>query len=149
MMMTIWRMNAWEKLNPSVHQKRIGGRIANEILMYFRSRKKLSREVSIFEPMGTDKEGNEINLLDMIEAEQRDFAELVQLNEDTKRLENLIDQVLEPREKEILLMRYGLRGYRELTQREIGDKLKISRSYISRIEKRSLEKLRLAISKKN
>lgn len=117
--------------------------------MYFRSRKKLSREVSIFEPMGTDKEGNEINLLDMIEAEQRDFAELVQLNEDTKRLENLIDQVLEPREKEILLMRYGLRGYRELTQREIGDKLKISRSYISRIEKRSLEKLRLAISKKN
>ena len=99
--------------------------------------------------MGTDKEGNEINILDMIEAEQRDFAELVQLNEDTKRLENLIDQVLEPREKEILLMRYGLRGYRELTQREIGDKLKISRSYISRIEKRSLEKLRLAISKKN
>ena len=99
--------------------------------------------------MGTDKEGNEINLLDMIEAEQRDFAELVQLNEDTKRLENLIDQVLEPREKEILFMRYGLRGYRELTQREIGDKLKISRSYISRIEKRSLEKLRAAINKKN
>ena len=129
-----------------MYQKPIGVRIANEILMYFRSRKKLSREVSIYEPVGTDKEGNEINLLDMIEGEQRDFAELVQLNEDTKRLESLIDRVLDPREKEILFMRYGLRGYRELTQREIGDKLNISRSYISRIEKKSLEKLRQGLS---
>ena len=126
-------------------QKRIGGRIANEILMYFRSRKKVSREVSIYEPVGTDKEGNEINLLDIIEGEQRDFAEVVQLNEDTKKLDVLLDQVLEEREKEILLMRYGLRGNKELTQREIGDKLKISRSYISRIEKKSLQKLKMAL----
>ena len=126
-------------------QKRIGGRIANEILMYFRSRKKVSREVSIYEPVGTDKEGNEINLLDIIEGEQRDFAEVVQLKEDTKKLDLLLDQVLDEREREILLMRYGLRGYKELTQREIGDKLKISRSYISRIEKKSLQKLKIAL----
>ena len=128
-----------------MHQKRIGGRIANEILMYFRSRKKVSREVSIYEPVGTDKEGNEINLLDIIEGEQRDFAEVVQLKEDTKKLDLLLDQVLDEREREILLMRYGLRGYKELTQREIGDKLKISRSYISRIEKKSLQKLKIAL----
>ena len=119
--------------------------IENEILMYFRSRKKVSREVSIYEPVGTDKEGNEINLLDIIEGDQRDFAEVVQLNEDTKKLDVLLDQVLEEREKEILLMRYGLRGNKELTQREIGDKLKISRSYISRIEKKSLQKLKMAL----
>lgn len=115
--------------------------------MYFRSRKKFSREVSIYEPVGTDKEGNEISLLDMIEGEQRDFAELVQLNQDSRKLEAIIDQILEPREKEILLMRYGMRGYEELTQREIGEKLNISRSYISRIEKRSLQKLREALNK--
>ena len=126
-------------------QKRIGGRIENEILMYFRSRKKVSREVSIYEPVGTDKEGNEINLLDIIEGDQRDFAEVVQLKEDTKKLDLLLDQVLDEREREILLMRYGLRGYKELTQREIGDKLKISRSYISRIEKKSLQKLKIAL----
>ena len=113
--------------------------------MYFRSRKKVSREVSIYEPVGTDKEGNEINLLDIIEGDQRDFAEVVQLKEDTKKLDLLLDQVLDEREREILLMRYGLRGYKELTQREIGDKLKISRSYISRIEKKSLQKLKTAL----
>lgn len=128
-----------------MQQKRIGGRIANEILMYFRARKKCSREVSIYEPIGTDKEGNEINLLDIIETEQTDAVEQLQMQQDIKALQEYIDIVLEEREKEILLMRFGLRGQKELTQREIGEKLNISRSYISRIEKKALNKLRLAL----
>ena len=121
--------------------------IENEILMYFRARKKCSREVSIYEPIGTDKEGNEINLLDIIETEQMDAVECLQMQQDIKAMQEYIDIVLEPREKEILLMRYGLRGQKELTQREIGEKLNISRSYISRIEKKALHKLKLALLK--
>lgn len=113
--------------------------------MYFRARKKCSREVSIYEPIGTDKEGNEINLLDIIETEQIDAVEQLQVREDVKALREYIDIVLEKREKEILLMRFGLRGQKELTQREIGEKLNISRSYISRIEKKALQKLKAAL----
>ena len=122
--------------------------IENEILMYFRTRKKCSREVSIYEPIGTDKEGNEINLLDIYESEQVDTADQMQLSDDIKAVQEYIDSVLEEREKEILLMRFGLRGQKELTQKEIGEKLQISRSYISRIEKKALEKLRVALSQK-
>ena len=125
--------------------KRLGERIANEILMHFRARKKCSREVSIYEPIGTDKEGNEINLLDIIETEQTDAVEQMQMQQDIKDLQNYIDVVLDEREKEILLMRFGLRGQKELTQREIGEKLDISRSYISRIEKKALQKLKVAL----
>ena len=128
--------------------KRLGERIANEILMHFRARKKCSREVSIYEPIGTDKEGNEINLLDIIETEQIDTVEQLQTREDVKALQKYIDIVLEEREKEILLMRFGLRGQKELTQREIGEKLNISRSYISRIEKKALQKLKVALLSK-
>lgn len=119
--------------------------IENEILMYFRARKKCSREVSIYEPIGTDKEGNEINLLDIIETEQIDTVEQMQMQQDIKALQGYIDLVLDEREKEILLMRFGLRGQKELTQREIGEKLNISRSYISRIEKKALQKLKVAL----
>ena len=140
-------MTVWEKLNPSVYQKRIGERIANEILMFFRARKKNSREVSLYEPIGTDKEGNEISLLDIIEVEQVDIVETMQLKEETKRLQMLLPQVLDSREEEIIRLRYGLGGEKELTQREIGERLSISRSYISRIEKRALEKLREAMEK--
>lgn len=119
--------------------------IENEILMYFRARKKCSREVSIYEPIGTDKEGNEINLLDIIETEQTDAAEQLQMRDDLKALQEYIDIVLDEREREILLMRFGLRGQKELTQREIGEKLNISRSYISRIEKKALQKLKTAL----
>lgn len=121
--------------------------IENEILMYFRARKKCSREVSIYEPIGTDREGNEINLMDIIEVEQTDVIENMQISEDILRLQEYIDQKLDEREKEILLLRYGLRGRKELTQREIGEKLNISRSYISRIEKKALEKLKSALMK--
>lgn len=122
--------------------------IENEILMHFRARKKCSREVSIYEPIGTDKEGNEINLLDIIEAQQTDTVEQMQKIHDLKDMQEYLDTVLEERERQILIMRFGLRGQKELTQREVGEKLNISRSYISRIEKRALLKLRDALNKK-
>lgn len=119
--------------------------IENEILMFFRARKKSSREVSLYEPIGTDKEGNEVSLLDIIEADQTDIAAQMQTKEELKLLMELLGEVLEPREEEIIRLRYGLYGGREMTQREIGEKLSISRSYISRIEKKALEKLRIAL----
>lgn len=116
--------------------------IDNELLMLLRSKKKSSREVSLFEPIGTDKEGNEISLLDIIEHDQEDITEQMELYENTKKLAGLIGKVLTDREKEIICLRYGLWGGREVTQREIGDALHISRSYVSRIEKKALLKLR-------
>ena len=122
--------------------------IENEILMHFRARKKCSREVSIYEPIGTDKEGNEISLLDIIESDQVDTADQMQTSQDIKAMLVSFEQVLEEREKIILMMRFGILGQKELTQREIGEKLNISRSYISRIEKKALEKLRVALTTK-
>lgn len=116
--------------------------IDNELLMLLRTKKKSSREVSLFEPIGTDKEGNEINLLDIIEHEQEDITEQMELYENTKKLIGLLDKLLTAREKEIIFLRYGLACGREVTQREIGEMLHISRSYVSRIEKRALQKLR-------
>ena len=116
--------------------------IENELLMYFRSRKKISKEVSYYEPIGTDKEGNEISLLDVIESQEPDAFELVTAKEDTKKLYELFHKILTKREKEVLCLRYGLYGNKEHTQREVADYLGISRSYISRIEKTAIEKLR-------
>lgn len=116
--------------------------IDNELLMLLRSRKKNAREVSLYEPIGTDKEGNEINLLDIIEQEQTDVVEQLDLKENTKKLQNLLNEVLNDREREIIFLRYGLLTGKEVTQREIGEALHISRSYVSRIEKRALLKLR-------
>ena len=116
--------------------------IDNELLMLLRSKKKSSREVSLFEPIGTDKEGNVINLLDIIEHEEEDVTEQMALCENVRKLEKLLDKVLTGREREIIFLRYGLATGREVTQREIGEKLHISRSYVSRIEKKALSKLR-------
>lgn len=116
--------------------------IDNELLMMFRAKKKTSREVSIFDPIGTDKEGNEINLLDVLEQEQPDVVERMELAERISKLPELLKKCLTAREREILDMRYGLTSDREMTQREIGQKLRISRSYVSRIEKKALCKLR-------
>ena len=116
--------------------------IDNELLMLLRSRKKNAREVSLYEPIGTDKEGNEINLLDIIEQEQTDVVEQLDLRENTRKLQCLLQEVLNDREREIIYLRYGLLTGREVTQREIGESLHISRSYVSRIEKRALLKLR-------
>lgn len=135
-------MNAWEKLIPSVHQKRIGGRIANEILMLFRAGKKYSKEVSIYDPIGTDKDGETVSLLDVLEAEGRGALEQVILKQDIQKLYEAYEQDLKDTEKTVIRMRYGLFGSKEHTQREIAQVLGISRSYVSRIEKRAIEKMR-------
>ena len=116
--------------------------IENELLMMLRGRKKKAREVSLYEPIGMDKEGNEISLLDVIENEQRDVLDRMELKQNVGKLGTLLEARLTAREREIICMRYGLSGDREITQREIGSMLGISRSYVSRIEKRALGKLR-------
>ena len=116
--------------------------IDNELLMLLRSKKKTSREVSLFEPIGQDKEGNEIHLLDIIEQQQPDIIESMELTGNLRKLFGLMERVLSERERQILVLRYGLNGCQEITQNEIGEILGISRSYVSRIEKRALQKLR-------
>ncbi len=120
--------------------------IENEIRMLFRSEKKLGKECSLYEPLGTDAEGNSIRLVDILEAEEKDIPERLDLEADTKKLYYYMKQKLTRREQEILVLRYGLLGSREYTQREIARQLGISRSYVSRIEKKALEKLRCAFS---
>ncbi len=116
--------------------------IDNELLMMLRMRKKTSKEVSLYEPIGTDREGNEINLLDIIEGESVDIPEIMDLEADTRRLYQILGGALTQREKEVLRMRYGLFGTKEKTQREIAEQMGISRSYVSRIEKMALNKLK-------
>lgn len=116
--------------------------IENELLMYFRSRKKSARDVSLYEPIGTDKEGNQIRLMDIVEAEDVDVAERMDLHANVRRLRELIPQILDERERNILVMRYGLCNRTPVTQREIAQKMHISRSYVSRIEKKALKKLK-------
>lgn len=123
-------------------QKNIDVRIANEILMYLRSRKKTSKEISLYEPIGTDREGNEIQLYDIIESNETDVSDRVQLKEDILNLYQKVENKLSHREKLILKMRYGLYNGEKYTQREIAQQLGISRSYVSRIEKSAIEKLR-------
>lgn len=116
--------------------------IDNELLMLLRGKKKISREVSLFEPIGQDKEGNEIHLVDVIEQQQPDIVDRMETVNNIRTLLKLIDECLTEREREILILRYGLGGMPEVTQSEIGVKLGISRSYVSRIEKKALGKLR-------
>lgn len=116
--------------------------IDNELLMLLRFKKKTSREVSLYDPIGTDKEGNEISLLDVTGKEQEDIFEHLEKDERLKKLPELLETRLTDREREIIVMRYGLSDGREVTQRMVGKKLGISRSYVSRIEKRALEKMR-------
>ena len=118
--------------------------IENELLMLMRSSKKQSREVSLFDPVGSDKEGNTIQLLDICVAEETDIIEQMEEQQNLSKLQEYIDKVLTKREREIIVLRYGLSGGREVTQREIADKLNISRSYVSRIEKKALKKLKAA-----
>lgn len=116
--------------------------IENEILMLLRSKKKYVRDVSLYESIGQDKEGNEIRLMDVIEQGQVDVADQLALDENVKKLRIFLKSVLSKKEQEIILLRYGLADGREWTQNQIGKRLGISRSYVSRIEKRALEKLR-------
>ena len=119
--------------------------IQNEILMYFRSQKKLSAEVSLNETIDIDKEGNPLTYIDVISCDESLEAETERKLSSAKALK-LVEQILSERERKIITMRYGLYGKKPLTQREVADKLSISRSYVSRIEKSALDKLRNALS---
>lgn len=116
--------------------------IDNELLMMLRSEKRKAREVSIYEPIGTDKEGNEISLIEIVKADDVDVVEDYMLRQNISKVFQYIDELLTEREKEIIILRYGLYGHNEITQRELAKKLSISRSYVSRIEKKALRKLR-------
>ena len=120
--------------------------IENEILMMLRGKKKTSKEVSLYEPIGTDREGNEIQLFDVIESDEEDAPSKVALKDDIKMLYEKVSSELSPRERLVLKMRYGLYEGEEYTQREIARQLGISRSYVSRIEKSAIEKLRTFFS---
>ena len=130
------------KMKSLTAQKLIGVRIANEILMHLRSKKKAAKEISLYEPIGTDREGNEIRLYDIIESEDTDVSERIYLKENIQKLYEKVENELSAREKLVLKMRYGLYNGEEYTQREIAGQLGISRSYVSRIEKSAVEKLR-------
>lgn len=116
--------------------------IDNELLMMLRAEKKTAKDVYLYDTIGSDKEGNEINLIDVIEHHDEDVVERVTTEGRIARLQEFMEKVLSKREREILCMRYGLDGKKEKTQREIAAMYHISRSYVSRIEKKALLKLR-------
>lgn len=114
--------------------------IENEILMHLRSNKKTNLDVSLNEVIGIDKDGSEIVLSDIIAAKQEEFIDIIDKKDTLDKFVNYFN-ILEPREKETLIMRYGLNNTKKYTQKEIAEKLKISRSYVSRLEKKALIKL--------
>ncbi len=116
--------------------------VENEILMHFRASKKLSAEVHFDEPVETDKNGNALTLMDIIADDDMPVAEKCEMNINLSRVRELIGSVLDERERQIIILRFGLAGKEAMTQRETADILKISRSYVSRIEKKAIEKLR-------
>ncbi len=122
--------------------------IDNELLMMLRARKKRSREVSLYDPIGTDREGNEISLLDVIESPPVDVVEDCFKRDNISHLLKHIKNILSPKEYQVICCRYGLGGQEPLTQREIARDLSISRSYVSRIEKNALRKLRALFPEK-
>lgn len=115
--------------------------IDNEILMYFRSAKKSARDVYLDEPVDVDKDGNSMSLMDII-AEDDNMVDRIDTMIKSRQLYGFVENSLDDREREIILYRYGLYGKKPLTQREVAEKLDISRSYVSRIEKKALEKLK-------
>ena len=136
----------------STYDETFGSRLAtyavrcidNELLMYFRAKKKTSKDMSLYEPIGTDKEGNQIQLMDVMVNEEVDVIEQLAMGEKMERLSEILSETLNGRELFIIINRYGLFQKDAMTQREIAKKLGISRSYVSRIEKKALEKLKKA-----
>ena len=122
--------------------------IDNEILMYFRANNKNLKNISLNESLGFDKDGNEITILDLIKSPKPDFIEEIDTKDNIKLLKEYLN-VLNPREKDIIIRRYGLNNKEEETQKEIAKELKISRSYVSRIEKRALTKILKEFMKKS
>lgn len=118
------------------------GCIDNELLMMLRTEKKTAKDVYLYDSIGADKEGNEISLMDVIEYTDEDVVEKLTVQERIRWLKGFVQKVLTRREQDIICMRYGIGGSEEKTQREIAQIYGISRSYVSRIEKKALEKLR-------
>jgi len=121
--------------------------IENEILMYFRNKKKFAQDVSFSDPIDTDKDGNALSVIDTL-ADERSVNEDIENKLLFENLYKIIDSELLPREKEIIYLRYGLKGKKAYTQREIAKNLGISRSYVSRIEKKALEILKTKLKNK-
>lgn len=121
--------------------------VENEILMLLRANKKYSKEVSLYEPIGVDKDGETVSLVDVIEMENKEAVDGLILSQDIKELYRAFENELKDNEKMVIGLRYGLFGGKEHTQREIASRLGISRSYVSRIEKKALEKLRTEFEK--
>lgn len=118
--------------------------IENEILMQFRAQKKTSQDISVNEPIDTDSEGNPLTLMDIISTEDEIVEDIYKITM-LKKLSTEVVRIKDPREKSIIMMRYGLDGMRPMTQLEVSKKLNISRSYVSRIEKKALKELRKAL----
>ena len=116
--------------------------IENEILMSIRASKRIKQEVSLSLPIGTDKDGNEISFIDILGTDAAEIVDSISLKIQVGKLHDAINTALTPREKTVIICRYGLEGGDPLPQREIAEFLGISRSYVSRIEKRALEKLK-------
>lgn len=119
--------------------------IENELLMRLRQERKEAREVSLYEPIGTDKEGNEISLMDIISVEDENILHDIIVSDHIHHISDIFFSVLDKREQTVLTLRYGLFRNDEMTQKDIAEKLGISRSYVSRIEKKALLKLRSAL----
>ena len=115
--------------------------------MLFRAGKKYSKDVSIYEPIGTDKDGETVSLVDVLEVDEKEALDSIILKQDIQMLYEVYERDLKDTEKTVLRMRYGLLGSKEYTQREIAAKVGISRSYVSRIEKRAVEKIRAEFEK--
>ena len=119
--------------------------IENELLMRLRQERKEAREISLYEPIGTDREGNEISLMDVIRIDEENVLLNVITSESLRNINDLFTEILDDREQQVIALRYGLYDNQELTQKEISNLLHISRSYVSRIEKKALLKLRSAL----
>ncbi len=124
--------------------KRVGGKVANEILMHFRSQKKSSQDVSLSDYIETGSDGASLSLLDVV-SEDEDLLETISTRETIRSVYKAVQRELTEQERQVIVLRFGLAGGQPLRQREVADVTGISRSYVSRIEKRALEKLRAAL----
>ena len=131
-------------MNPPTLLKVVGGRIANEILMHFRGEKKRGNDVSLSDYIETGADGAALSLMDVV-AEEEDLLEKVSNREAIRALCGAVNRVLTAQEKQVIVLRYGLEGGAPMRQREVAERTGISRSYVSRIEKRALEKLKAAL----